>query len=57
VRYTSEKGIPDTELFEPSLEHKKYGPDVLPHIPESELELMGSAPGDAICLKRKAKLF
>jgi hypothetical protein len=57
VRYASEKGISDAELFEPSLEQKKFGPDVLPDIPETELELMGFAPGDAIRLKRKAKSF
>jgi hypothetical protein len=44
-------GVQDATSYEPSLQHKRYGPDILPHVSDKALEEVGIHPGDVIRLK------
>jgi hypothetical protein len=47
-------GVPDALVYESTLRHKHYGPDILHKVQDSALEELGIQPGDVIRLKEGA---
>jgi hypothetical protein len=57
VEYSVKKGISDAEIFQPDLELRKVGPDIIHDIFTDELMSIGFASGDVSHLKKRASDF